>query len=154
MEKKEDAHSDKPTDKYHFSSAQRFSIFQLVVFILQPTTSLFGSLSLLISGVSSLNRQMFSAKGDEPTVRYREAPNGNVSDYLVNTVEHLAAKEPDISFRSWWRPKKGAKTRLEMNTKVTLKLTLSPEQLYKVIICRCCVYSLLRCPQVAGKKSN
>ncbi len=28
-----------------------------------------------------------------------------VSDLLVNTVEHLAAKEPDISLRDWWRPK-------------------------------------------------
>jgi len=24
----------------------------------------------------------------------------------VNIVEHLAAKEPDISLRSWWRTKK------------------------------------------------
>ena len=28
-----------------------------------------------------------------------------LSDSLVNKVEHLAAKETDISLRSWWRPK-------------------------------------------------
>ncbi len=26
-----------------------------------------------------------------------------VSDQMVNIVELLAAKEPNISFRSWWR---------------------------------------------------
>ena len=26
-------------------------------------------------------------------------------DQLVNIVEHFAAKEPEVSHRSWWRPK-------------------------------------------------
>ncbi len=30
---------------------------------------------------------------------------GTVGDELVNIVEHLAAKQPNISFRSWWSPK-------------------------------------------------
>ncbi len=34
-----------------------------------------------------------------------EQQTDTISDYLVNTVEHLATKEPDISLRSWWRPK-------------------------------------------------
>lgn len=35
-----------------------------------------------------------------------------VNDYLVNTVEHWAAKDDidtDISLRSWWRPKTDVK---------------------------------------------
>lgn len=27
-----------------------------------------------------------------------------VSDQFVKTVEHLAAKDTDVSIRSWWRP--------------------------------------------------
>ena len=29
----------------------------------------------------------------------------SVREQLVNIVEHLAAKEPKISLRTWWRPK-------------------------------------------------
>ena len=32
-----------------------------------------------------------------------------VSDKLVNTLEHLAAAEPDISRRRWWRAKQSYK---------------------------------------------
>ena len=28
-----------------------------------------------------------------------------VRDQLVNMVERLAAKDPEVSLRSWWRPK-------------------------------------------------
>ena len=29
----------------------------------------------------------------------------SVRDQLVNIVEYLAAKEPEVPLRSWWRPK-------------------------------------------------
>lgn len=32
-------------------------------------------------------------------------PTDNVSGYLVNIAERLAAKNMDIALRSWWRPK-------------------------------------------------
>lgn len=57
------------------------------------------------------------------------------SDLLVNLVEHLAAKESDISLRCWWKPKQstgevnvgpvcwtGEETLLRMNLNVALHL--------------------------------
>ena len=34
-----------------------------------------------------------------------------VRDQLVNMVERLAAKDPEVSLRSWWRPKLELKQR-------------------------------------------
>lgn len=34
-----------------------------------------------------------------------------IREQLVNVVEHLAAKEPDISLRSWWSPNTELKER-------------------------------------------
>ncbi len=53
-------------------------------------------------------------------------------------VKYLAAKELDISLRSWWRPKQSLKerlldfvrcseTRLQMNANVSLKVHMSYE---------------------------
>ncbi len=67
-----------------------------------PQLHRFGSVSLLLSVLSRRIRQLFSLKksSDKPTVPALHQTAGRVSNWLVNIVEHLPAKEPDI----WWRP--------------------------------------------------
>lgn len=71
---------------------------QLILLVSQPTNSTF------INLVFRHNRQLFSAKKlQKPTACY--LPNTKqetdmISDYLVNTVEHIAAGKQDVSFRS------------------------------------------------------
>ncbi len=67
------------------SSMKRFNVFQLLVLVLRPTFTV-----LVQSAVFSKK-----AVGSVLYLHYM----------LVNTVEHLAAKEPDISLWSWWGPK-------------------------------------------------
>ncbi len=51
------------------------------------------------------------ARGDEQSENYDpilvvfNVAVFSESNKLVNIVEHLAAKQPDVSFGSWWRPK-------------------------------------------------
>ena len=44
---------------------------------------------------------------EKATVHYllSRQQTDTVRQHLVNIVEHLAAKELDITLRSWWRPK-------------------------------------------------
>lgn len=39
----------------------------------------------------------------KPPARH-QAADRHIRDLQVNTAKHLAAKESDISFMSWWRP--------------------------------------------------
>ena len=51
---------------------------------------------------------------DRPTVHYllsSKQQTDPARDQLVNIVEHLAAKEPEIYLRSRWRPKSEQKER-------------------------------------------
>lgn len=44
---------------------------------------------------------------DKPIVHFllsTKRQTDNTSDYLVDTVKNIAAKEMDIFLRSWWRP--------------------------------------------------
>ncbi len=52
------------------------------------------------------SRQLSAKKSsDKPNLHYLLNTKWQVSNLLVNTVDHLAAKEADSSLRSWWRPK-------------------------------------------------
>lgn len=53
-----------------------------------------------------------------------------IGHWLVNIVEHLDAKEPDRSLRSWWRPK------MELKERTLSLLTHSPYQ-HKATLCNC-----------------
>lgn len=74
-------------------------------FELWPTASLF-SLSLLsLASFTAAALAVFQQKksSEKPTLHLVPSKNqqtDTVNDYLVNTVEHLRAKEPDISPRS------------------------------------------------------
>lgn len=85
------------------------------------------SLSTLINLASS------SSSSRRRTVRY------NLWYNLVNIVEHLAAKEPDYFLRSCWRPRRA-------------NITCCMCQVARNVSAGCCVYSLLRWPQVAKEK--
>ncbi len=81
------------------------SIFQLIVLVLRPTTLLFWFTVTAV--ISIIIRQLY-----KPVVPYLSSTKwqtDTVSNQLVNIMEHLAAKEPDVSFRSWWRPKQSKK---------------------------------------------
>ncbi len=84
------------------SFTERFlSVFQLIVLGLQRASLLFW-FTALISIIFSTKQQ-----------------TDKVSEWLVNTVEHLAAKEPDISLRRWWRPKTDQKERERVHIGLT-----------------------------------
>ena len=75
---------------YSLGSTEYFSIFQLIVF-------LFFWDAILLFRFSFTTLIMFYI------FHYRKptAHTVSVCNKLVKTVEHLAAKEPDISLRSW-----------------------------------------------------
>ncbi len=78
------------------SSVEHFNIFQLMaLFFYGPQLNCFGSLSLLSSRPFPATASKKSS--DKPAY---PAPHDWQSNLLVNIVENLAAKEPDISLRS------------------------------------------------------
>ena len=72
-------------------SQELYSIFKLIVLVLHAT-SCFGLLPPY--------PQTLQALTDPLHITY-PAPN----NHPMSTVEHLAAKEHNVSFRSWWRSK-------------------------------------------------
>ncbi len=70
-------------------SMQFLSFFKLIVFSKSALINSVFRKKVLINLLYTLSKQQ----------------TDTVSNQLVNTVEHLAAKEPDIFLRSWWRPK-------------------------------------------------
>ena len=85
---KDVAHSDKPTEIYHLTAVALsymglFRVFQFIVLLLRPAICMFlFTLMAFISDVSGSNTHI-----------------------CICVQLHLAAKEPDIPLRSWWRPK-------------------------------------------------
>lgn len=86
------AHSDEPTEVYH--PALHFPSALQRVWIFSGTQMYwFGSVSRFSSTSSPL-----TVGSNEPNVRYPPS----IKHQMVNIVQLLAAKELDISLRSWW----------------------------------------------------
>ncbi len=135
-----------PNSAVPFSSTELFRVFQLNVLVLWPTTVLiYSALKAVFSDVHYL-----------PSTKWQ---TGKVSSKLVNIVAHLAAKESNISLRSWSRPKTELKEDWildQMDTNTTQNewrcCSMSAGCVNINFIrwsYQCCVYSLLCCPQAA-----
>ena len=72
------------------------SIFQLIVFV-------FTALNFAVLAHS--HRAVTNLKALKPAVPAQNHMAGNVSTYIANIVDHLAAKVAAISIRNWWRQK-------------------------------------------------
>ncbi len=84
--------------------------------VVRPTTLPFWfTLAALIVLFLVVAGSCFQIKSSKiPIVHYllsTKHQTDTVRDQLVNIVEHLTAKEPDIFLRSWWRPKTELKAR-------------------------------------------
>ena len=93
------------------SALRSFIVSFSSLFICPAATLLFWfTLSALIASFWAAAGSCFQRKScKNPLYTTCSAPNGKQTqlavDQLVNIVEHLAAKEPDISLRSWQRVK-------------------------------------------------
>ncbi len=128
--------SDEPTKKNHqtlqFPSALQ-SITAFLVFTPHNFTVFICSHCSRHCCLSLQRAAVFSEKALEthgmlPSQHQQTEIIGR-NNYLVNIMEHIAAKEPDISFRSWWILKTELKgMNIGLTSSVSATFTISAMQ--------------------------